>query len=92
MAPGDKNNNGNGAAALDAKVSESLKQAVYAFASFGSAEPRVDLDGKVRTFWRRGGGVEREGAGARWSQERGGEVKSALSLRRRRPPTSKKIC
>jgi hypothetical protein len=33
---------------LDTKVSDALKQAVYAFASFGSAEPRVDLDGKVR--------------------------------------------
>lgn len=37
------------APAADA-MPEGLKQAVYAFASFGSAEARIDMDGKVR-FW-----------------------------------------
>jgi hypothetical protein len=38
----------NKAPPLDPSVAEGLRKAVYAFASFGSAEQRVDLDGKVR--------------------------------------------
>ena len=45
-ADGDDNNAAS-TPPLDPAVAEGLRQAVYAFASFGSTEPRVDLDGKV---------------------------------------------
>jgi len=87
---------------LDAAVADDLRKVVYAFASFGSAEPRVDLDGKVRAAliggsrargWREGSSRAAHTRGGKRSTFRAPASASASpsNKKKKNPPKKPKI-